>query len=927
MSTVLRTIFFTLFCLFLNFSGNKLSATHYLAGQITYQKTGNNKFLITLTTYADRTSTVHTANCFVSIEMGDGTTLTQIPRENGNPGTCGGNSKMGVEILRNVQKSVYTVEYTYAGPGIFQVRFFDDNRFANIINMSNSVSTSFYVYSTIRNIPGLSSDSPVLLNDPIDIACVGELFTHSPGGFDINGDSLAYTLIPSMQYRPNGTPNVPFPVPVTNFQFPDNVNGNVPGTFSQDNQTGMITWNTPQIGGYYNIAFRVVSYRRGIAVDTVVRDMVIIVENNCNNKPPVVQSILDTCVTAGDTLRFQVKAWDPDPQDSIYLYLNNGGEGNNGPFAASVPAPQASIRFTPPSPIPVRRVSDTIIGEVEWIVTCDHTRRYFYQIDFFVHDNIDRPISQKFLTAYHSVKIRVRPPALSLLTATPERKSIKLTWNKSICSDVHTYRIYRKDSESLFTPDTVCCGDSPESSGFTLIGSSIVNDPPNGIIAWTDTTFRDTSVEYGKTYCYVVLANINESPVSQGVLSCPTNQVCVYIADEPPLITNVSVESTDPVEGEIFIRWTQPSNIDSSGVIAPRPLHYDIYRANGISGTGFTKIASRRDYADTTYLDQNLDTRSTAYTYKIYINDDEGTEINSSLPASSLFNTLQPQDKAMGIQWIPMDVPWVNNMYYIWKSESLDGTYVLLDSTDGSTFNYTDTGLINFNQYCYYIESKGEYTDPKVIPNLINLSQRVCDAPRDLTPPCLPDPESFAIQSFCNELKVYFSWGLPDSSCASDLDNFRISRSDARNGSYYLIHVTHGPELSFEYHNSLSIAGCYVLQAVDTSGNISEYSAEFCVDNCPTLELGNVFSPNGDGINDYFTPISLVAVRLESFTIYDRWGNLLFTQDSDPIRLWDGNTRNGPATEGVYFYVLKGEYIRLDTPEYIEKAGSLTLIR
>lgn len=923
-----HTILHILLIMTLIISGStSVYATHYLAGQITYKNTGPNRYLITLTTYVDRSSGVYNGNCFVSLEMGDGTTISNIPRKNGSNGSCTGLAKDGEEIIRNIQKSIYETEYTYAGPGIFQVRFFDDNRFAGIINMSNSVNTSFYVYSTIRNIPGLSSDSPVLLNDPVDIACVGEIFTHSPGGFDPDGDSLAYSLIPSMQYRPNGTPNVPFPIPVANYQYPDNVSGNFPGTFTQNNLTGMITWNTPQVSGYYNIAFRVVSYRRGIAVDTVVRDMVIIVEANCNNKPPVVKSIQDTCVFAGDTLRFEVKAWDRDPLDSVYLYLNNSGTINNGPFAPTIPAPQASINFIPSSGLPVKVLADTIRGIIEWVPNCAHVRRNAYQVDFFVHDNMTRPVNQKFLTAYHSLQIKVKPPKMGLLTATPQRKSILLNWEKSKCSEVHTYRIYRREGDSPYTPDTICCGDSPETSGFNLIGTSIVNDPANGLIAWTDTSYTDSTVEYGKTYCYIIVANINEAPISEGVLTCPTNQVCVYIADEAPLITHVSIEETDINTGRIFVEWTKPENIDSSGVIAPRPLHYDLLRAEGISGTNFIKIASRIPYNDTIYTDTLTDTRNKAWTYQVQINDDENSRINSSSPASSLYLKIQPEDQQLNLNWAPTDVPWTNNKYYIWRSDTLNGIYTLLDSITGTELNYTDTGLINYQQYCYYIESEGNYTSPRQIDSLYNKSQRTCERPRDLTPPCLPDEAGIQVQALCNELKVLFTWQMPDSTCASDLGYFILSRSLNRGGPYQAFYKTNGADSAAEYYNPVSIAGCYVIQAADTSNNLSEYSKEFCLDNCPDLDIGNVFTPNGDGINDYFTPIGLRAVRLDVFTVYDRWGNLLYSQNSDPVRLWDGNTKNGPASEGVYFYVLKGAYIRLDVPEEIHITGTITLLR
>ena len=909
---------------------NSVFATHYLAGQITYTKTGTNKYRIRLTTYADRSSGVYAANCFVSFEMGDGTILSNIPRMNGpGGGTCGGNAKMGEEIIRNIQKSIYEVEYTYAGPGIFQVRFYDDNRYANIINMSNSVSTSFYVYSTIRNIPGLSSTSPELLNDPVDIACIGELFTHSPGGVDIDGDSLAYTLIPSMQYRPQGTPNVPFPVAVNNYQFPDNVSGNIPGTFNQDNQTGLISWNVPIVAGYYNIAFRVVSYRRGTAVDSVVRDMVIIVDPNCNNRPPKIKAILDTCVSVGDTLRFEVKAWDPDPTDSVYLYLNNSGSGNNGPFASYIPAPQATITFTPPSSIPVKVFADTIQGMVEWIVNCDHVRKYFYQIDFFAHDNLNRPPNQKFLTAYHSTRIRVRPPALKNLRITPVPGAVQLSWSPSLCTDLHSYRIYRREGGGPYTSDTVCCTNTPESAGFTLIATSRITDPPNGIYAINDTTYLDTQLEYGKTYCYVIVGNVAESPISQGILTCPTNMECIELANEAPLITNVSVEATSNTNGIMFIRWTRPLNIDSSNIIAPRPFTYSVYRADGIGSPVFNLLRDSLVLTDTTVYDTLLNTTDLGHVYQVRVIDQQNQEISRSTDATSIYLELIPNDQQILLNWSSISVPWQNTQYFIWRRDSSNLPFVKIDSVLGTETTYLDTGLTNYQTYCYYISSLGNYSSPQVIDSLFNLSQQTCETPRDLTPPCLPPDDSYYFQGNCEELSINFNWGIADTVCAGDIDHYLIGYSTTRgSNAYQLIGKTTSPSITnFVYQFPISIAGCYALQAVDTAGNKSAFSPEFCVDNCPDIEMSNVFTPNDDGNNDFFTPIRLRAVKLYSFAVYDRWGNLLYSQNSDPVRLWDGSTQNGKALEGVYFYVLKGRYIRLDKQEDIEKVGTVTLLR
>ncbi len=66
--------------------------------------------------------------------------------------------------------------------------------------------------------------------------------------------------------------------------------------------------------------------------------------------------------------------------------------------------------------------------------------------------------------------------------------------------------------------------------------------------------------------------------------------------------------------------------------------------------------------------------------------------------------------------------------------------------------------------------------------------------------------------------------------------------------------------------------------------------------------LGNVFTPNGDGINDYF---SIPNSGLDQFEIkiYNRWGKLMF-ETTDATKYWDGKTKSGSnAPAGTYYYI------------------------
>jgi gliding motility-associated-like protein len=68
----------------------------------------------------------------------------------------------------------------------------------------------------------------------------------------------------------------------------------------------------------------------------------------------------------------------------------------------------------------------------------------------------------------------------------------------------------------------------------------------------------------------------------------------------------------------------------------------------------------------------------------------------------------------------------------------------------------------------------------------------------------------------------------------------------------------------------------------------------------------NVFSPNGDGINDYFDIENAERFPEMIVEVYSRWGDLFFsTVGYDDSSRWDGTTRGGrDAPLGTYYYVI-----------------------
>jgi gliding motility-associated-like protein len=69
----------------------------------------------------------------------------------------------------------------------------------------------------------------------------------------------------------------------------------------------------------------------------------------------------------------------------------------------------------------------------------------------------------------------------------------------------------------------------------------------------------------------------------------------------------------------------------------------------------------------------------------------------------------------------------------------------------------------------------------------------------------------------------------------------------------------------------------------------------------PLPIIPNVFTPNGDGINDVFAFKNHEGWELET-CIHNRWGMVVFEGKND--HWWDGTIHGQPATEGVYFYTI-----------------------
>ncbi|PSK86570.1 gliding motility-associated C-terminal domain-containing protein [Taibaiella chishuiensis] len=97
---------------------------------------------------------------------------------------------------------------------------------------------------------------------------------------------------------------------------------------------------------------------------------------------------------------------------------------------------------------------------------------------------------------------------------------------------------------------------------------------------------------------------------------------------------------------------------------------------------------------------------------------------------------------------------------------------------------------------------------------------------------------------------------------------------------------------------------------------------------CPcSISVPNAFSPNNDGLNDYFKPvIALGCVPSQySLRIFNRWGQMIYKSNDEFDEGWDGTYNGNAADPGSYFYELRFKTQARADPYYSK--GELVLIR
>jgi gliding motility-associated-like protein len=837
------------------------------------------------------------------------------------------------QVTEDTNRNVYYFEHTYNADRSYTVSYIGENRNKGVQNMTESDQQSFYIATRITIDPGIGINRSPVLNAPaIDKASRNQVFLHNPAASDADGDSLSYELRMSQQaglvLTALNNNNTPINRTTTGFVYPNEVTPvgvtvpylndpvNAAATFRIDPVTGQLVWNSPNRLGDFNVALIVREWRRtefGIReIGSVIRDMQIVVRGTKNLRPTV-NIPQDICVVAGVQVRKKITATDPDNNQVVISAFG-------GMFGRKVaPATFVQDAF---GPSPVAQ------GIFRWTPECSDVAAQPYLVLFRA---VDRPVpGETALIDEKAWRIRVVGPRPDNVRAQQSQSNVILTWDRYACQNASRLLIYRKEGSSTFPTDT-CQTGIPASSGYVQIAAltdvSLQSYLDNG---------TTSQLQRGKTYCYRIYA---EFPLPAGGASLASFETCVTMEGRAAVLTNATIDRTAPTTGQVTVRWTQTRGV---GGFQP-PYGYNLYRGQGQNATkAQSKIVKTTfNLQDTVFVDQGRNTRDSTFTYFVDFFSKAPTGstplVESSGPASTVRLAGAPDvdGRQITLNWT-FNVPWKNTEpgHYtaIYRRSPGSTNFVLLDSVQGVT-SYVDNGaklaVRQGETYSYYVRTIGTYNNPKLPDRLKNLSQETTVL---LVP--IPCPPIVTLKNDCEQLKKdalgrpgYFpaegqtytnelSWTLDEKNptgCSTNIAYYRIFYRRPADLAFTLIDSTSASTYS---HKGLQDqAACYKVQSVGAiGGRRSTLSEEACVDNCIVFELPNIFTPNGDGINDTFRPRVASPLRRIHFQAFNRWGVKVFDGDADPNINWTGNTTSGErgkgiqVTDGVYYYLAEVEF-------------------
>jgi len=466
------------------------------------------------------------------------------------------------------------------------------------------------------------------------------------------------------------------------------------------------------------------------------------------------------------------------------------------------------------------------------------------------------------------------PPELTSVTILPETTTTLLTWTPSPSSGIAAYIVYifetRLGNPGFFAIDTIW-------------------DP-------SATTYSDTRIQF-KSFQYRIAAF--RAPKCASELS--------------NILSTIFIESRiDTCNKKINIKWNRYT--------PPSPQIVTKYTIlMSLNGSSYTETGSAAPDADSFVL--TAFTINSDYCLKVVANLNTGS--SSSSYKSCLKTKMQNPPG-----WINADYATVKSKDAISLSFTIDplsetDTFALERKTgySGSFQPIAQMSGTNLKSVTY-----NDNTTKTDVLNFYRLSAVICKNHQVTS----NIASNIVLDSQVSGNEIILKWNKYREWIGS-VSSYRLFTDSGKGfietaalnppDTTFIINI---PDIMFSLVNGQV---CFYISANET-GNIHGISGESisdtsCISVEETVTVPNIFSPDGDGLNDLFRPIITFAPSGYQLLITDRQRKTIF-ETRDYNESWDGSSGGGSVSRGVYLWFLK-----LTTPSgrNISRTGTVTVIK
>ncbi len=424
-------------------------------------------------------------------------------------------------------------------------------------------------------------------------------------------------------------------------------------------------------------------------------------------------------------------------------------------------------------------------------------------------------------------------------------------------------------------------------------------------------------------YQLVIHAKDDATPVSL------TNLKTVSISVMGPKVQNLFAE----VHGhDAILSWTAYPCSNAVALLVYRKAGCDGYEPDACETgihAGYQLLATLDDASATTYTDHDLP-QGVAYEYRVLaqfpdgalsiVSDAACVEMKNDSPlmthvTNDSIDLVSGQVVTCWTQPKEIDEQFVAPFSYT-LTRILDGEASVVYEGADTTFRDANVDLATANTLLYKVEMRdaqqqlmGTSVSASAVMLTVNGTNNEALLTWTEAVPWLVDSTQVFKEVDDHFVRIATVAGMEYAD--ADVESAKTYRYYVRTFGHYTIEGILRPLVNYS---------AIVIVYIGQDEPIEEFS----------YQLPNVFTPNGDGINDIFEPkvTGLSLISGAKTVIFNRWGNILHDTE-DPLIQWDGKSKltKMDCPPGTYFYVTDITYIGATGEESLHLQGSITVVR